>query len=205
MDTAGLLLLLRVALSLACVVGLIWIAGRKLSGAQTRHTPAGPAMRVVGRQALGRHSGVAVVSVGNRRLLLGYGEQQITMLTELSPVAEQATAPAPAPAPARAFAAAARAAGLLRGPVAPESLLTGLPTPREPLDIDALLVQARLDADHVDVPASPTRGVAQVEAAAKPAPTASGPDSHGGLDGSILSSRTWRRALETLQDRTVRR
>jgi flagellar protein FliO/FliZ len=207
MDTAGLLLLLRVALSLACVVGLIWIAGRKLSGAQTRHTPAGPTMRVVGRQALGRHSGVAVVSVGNRRLLLGYGEQQITMLTELSPVAEPATAPAPAPAPARAFAFAAvsRAAGLLRGPVAPETLLTGLPTPREPLDIDALLVQARLDADHAGVPASPARAVAHADATTKPAPTASGPVSRGVLDGSILSSGTWRRALETLQDRTVRR
>lgn len=205
MDTAGLLLLLRVALSLACVVGLIWIAGRKLSGAQTRHTPAGPTMRVVGRQALGRHSGVAVVSVGNRRLLLGYGEQQITMLTELAPVAEQAMAPAPAPAPARALAATVRAARLLRGPVAPETLLPGLPTPREPLDIDALLVQARFDADHAGVPASPTRAVAHADATTKPAPTASGPVSRGVLDGSILSSGTWRRALETLQDRTVRR
>ena len=97
MDGAGFLLLLRVALSLACVVGLIWFAGRRLSGNQARRTPAGPTMRVVGRQALGRHAGVAVVAIGNRRLLLGYGEQQVTMLTELAPVME----PAPLPAAAR--------------------------------------------------------------------------------------------------------
>jgi flagellar motor switch protein FliN/FliY len=56
----GTMLALRVLLSLACVVGLIWILGRKLAGGQTRRTPVGPTMQVVGRQALGRHAGVAV-------------------------------------------------------------------------------------------------------------------------------------------------
>lgn len=198
MDGAGFLLLLRVALSLACVVGLIWFAGRRLSGNQARRTPAGPTMRVVGRQALGRHAGVAVVAIGNRRLLLGYGEQQVTMLTELAPVME------PAPLPAAARPAAAPASSLPAARVTPESLLSGQPSARPALDIDALLAQARVDAES---PAA-SEALAPTQAVTVPAPRPAVdavPVARGALDGSILSLDTWRRALATLQDRTVRR
>ncbi|CAM5789354.1 Flagellar protein OS=Cellulomonas persica OX=76861 GN=CPE01_31400 PE=4 SV=1 [Cellulomonas persica] len=86
----------RVLLSLACVVGLIWYAGRRL-GAPARATKRGGDehdVRVVGRHGIGRHSGVAVVAIGTRRLLVGYGEQQVTMLSELGPVV-----PPPEPPP----------------------------------------------------------------------------------------------------------
>jgi flagellar protein FliO/FliZ len=98
----------RVLLALACVVGLIWVVARRAGWGSGARRPAGPEVRVVGRQALGRHAGVAV---GERRLLLGFGEQQVTMLTELDPEAEPAAVvetvpatvlaaePAPAPAP----------------------------------------------------------------------------------------------------------
>ncbi|WP_329677833.1 flagellar biosynthetic protein FliO [Cellulomonas sp.] len=194
-----MLLLLRVALSLACVVGLIWFAGRRLSGSQARRTPAGPTMRVVGRQALGRHAGVAVVAIGNRRLLLGYGEQQVTMLTELAPVME----PAPLPVAPRS-AAAAPASSLPAARVTPESLLSGQPSARPALDIDALLAQARVDAE----PLAASEALAPTVAATVPAPRPAVdgvPVARSALDGSILSLDTWRRALETLQDRTVRR
>jgi flagellar protein FliO/FliZ len=101
----------RVLLALACVVGLIWVVARRAGWGSGARRPAGPEVRVVGRQALGRHAGVAVVAVGERRLLLGFGEQQVTMLTELDPEAEPAAVvetvpatvlaaePAPATAP----------------------------------------------------------------------------------------------------------
>ncbi|QZN86151.1 flagellar biosynthetic protein FliO [Cellulomonas sp. C5510] len=112
---------LRVLLALACVIGLIWVLARR-AGWGARRRPAGPAVEVVGRQALGRHAGVAVVAVGNRRLLLGYGEQNVTMLTEL--------APAPAEAPASPAAGTAQPAAD-RAPVTLGSLAAAvLPTPR---------------------------------------------------------------------------
>jgi flagellar protein FliO/FliZ len=190
MDGAGMLLLLRVALSLACVVGLIWFAGRKLSGNQARRAPAGPSMRVVGRQALGRHAGVAVVAIGNRRLLLGYGEQQVTMPRQ--------GAGRPAVVPPLSSLPTAR--------VAPESLLSGQPSARPALDIDALLAQARIDAEAPAATGAPAPSTLQAAPAPAPRPTVDGvPLSRGALDGSILSLDTWRRALQTLQDRTVRR
>ncbi|SDQ19807.1 flagellar biosynthetic protein FliO [Quadrisphaera sp. DSM 44207] len=88
-------LLLRVAVSLAAVLGLVWLLAR---GA--RRTGAGrvaPASRfaVVGRQSLGRSAGVAVVRVGDRALVLGVTEQSVRLLaeTDLSAVLEPAAAP----------------------------------------------------------------------------------------------------------------
>lgn len=89
-----LLLVGRVLLSLACVVGLVWYLARRFGAGRTVHDDREPAVRVVDRQALTRGSGVAVVAVDNRRILVGFGEQQVTMLTELRPVVE---APAPVP------------------------------------------------------------------------------------------------------------
>ncbi|GAA3795476.1 flagellar biosynthetic protein FliO [Cellulomonas soli] len=102
----GPLLVLRVLLALVCVVGIIWYAGRRLGGqAQARRASHEPSVRLVGRQTIGRHNGVAVLAVGTRRILVGYGDTQVTMLTELDPVEEEAPAaqatlvPAPHPSP----------------------------------------------------------------------------------------------------------
>ncbi|RHA44190.1 flagellar biosynthetic protein FliO [Cellulomonas rhizosphaerae] len=95
MDTV--MLAARVLLSLACVIGLIWFAGRRLGGPRRVRAQREAEVRLVGKQAVSRHSGVAVVAVGNRRLLVGYGDQQVTMLSELAPVVEAAPALAPAP------------------------------------------------------------------------------------------------------------
>lgn len=100
------MLVARVVLSLACVVGLIWFAGRKLSGGSGRaRTENEHEIRVVGRQGMGRHAGVAVVAIGTRRILVGYGEQQVTMLTELGPVVPPvASGSPPAPPPRKQVA-----------------------------------------------------------------------------------------------------
>jgi flagellar protein FliO/FliZ len=106
----AVMLAARVLLSLACVIGLIWFAGRRLGGPRRVRAQREAEVRVVGKQAVSRHSGVAVVAVGNRRLLVGYGDQQVTMLSELAPVVEAAPAPAPAPVAAKPRVPAPRAA-----------------------------------------------------------------------------------------------
>ena len=81
MDTA--LLALRVALSLACVLGLIWFAGRRLQGAAGLRKPRTVPMTVLGRQTLVKGAGLALVEVAGRVLLLGVGEQGVRVLVEL--------------------------------------------------------------------------------------------------------------------------
>ena len=76
-------LALRLVFSLAIVVGLLLLlarfAGRRFQG------KTGAVIQVVHRQQLSRGSGVAVVTVGERVLVLGTTEQQVTLLTELEP------------------------------------------------------------------------------------------------------------------------
>lgn len=71
---------LRVLVALAAVLGLVVILGRRFGA---RGASAGPDLAVLGRQALSRGAGVAVVAVGERRLLVGFGDQGVRLLTEL--------------------------------------------------------------------------------------------------------------------------
>jgi len=177
----SVLVLLRVLLALACVVGLIWVLGRRLGAGRAPRASREPAVRVVGRQAVGRHAGVAVVAVGQRRLLLGYGDQQVNLLTELAPVVELEPVSAETPVPsvvATAPGGTWATAGSVPAPKAGTR-------PAVPGAVAAALGKR---------PASGmTRGGA-------------GAALHGSvLSGSVLSPQTWRQALHALQDRTVRR
>jgi len=116
-----LLLVGRVLLSLACVVGLIWYLARRFGASRPATDDREPRVRVVDRQALGRTSGVAVVAVGSRRLLVGFGEQQVALLTELGPVVERpptvsTDAVVPAPRTPETVAAAGPLAGSVLSP-----------------------------------------------------------------------------------------
>jgi flagellar protein FliO/FliZ len=69
---------LRVVLSLAVVLGLLWVLQRRLSrgaGARTNNL-----VTVVGRQGLGQKASVVVVDVDGRRFVLGVTEQSISVL-----------------------------------------------------------------------------------------------------------------------------
>ena len=76
-------LALRLVFSLAIVVGLLLLltrfAGRRFQG------KTGAVIQVVHRQQLSRGTGVAVITVGERVLVLGTTEQQVTLLTEMEP------------------------------------------------------------------------------------------------------------------------
>ena len=96
MDTSSVVLVARVAVSLACVLGLLWWLARRTGGRPgtgkgkgargglLRARTAIP-LAVVGRQSLGGRTSVALVAVGERRLLLGVSEHGVTLLTEVEP------------------------------------------------------------------------------------------------------------------------
>lgn len=160
MDT--LVLAARTALALACVLGLIWVVARKAGWGKGGRRAVGPAIEVVGRQALGRHAGVAVLAIGERRLLVGFGEQQVTMLSELDAVAveDEQVESAPAAAP-----------GLLAKPLfswrkqVPASAVDGAPATATAPAADFAQTLAAAQAEP-DAPATTTVGTDPTTAAA---------------------------------------
>ena len=77
----AVLLALRVILSLLAVLWLLWFLSRRLGkGAATLKGE----LHVVARQRLGRHSEVALIDVGSRRILLGVGEGEVRLLSDLT-------------------------------------------------------------------------------------------------------------------------
>lgn len=91
METVGLML--RIAISLVAVLGLMWLlarAARKPLGQRATR-----ALAVLARTQLSRHATVAVVKVGDRALVLGVTDSRVTLLGETDP--ETLTAPAAEP------------------------------------------------------------------------------------------------------------
>ncbi|MGV8967681.1 MAG: FliO/MopB family protein [Cellulomonas sp.] len=165
---------LRVVLALACVLGLIWFAGRRLSGASGMRKPRSVPMTVIGRQSLGKGAGIALVEVAGRVLLLGVGDQGVRVLTEID-----------VPAVAEPIVAVTERAALL---AADRPLVL-----REELDLESLATDPAVVTDPVVL--------------ARLAGLAATSSAHGAsaLHGSILSRDTWRRAVDVVQQRTVRR
>lgn len=93
MDTV--VVALRVVLSLAVVLGLLWIAQRRLSRG-TRASRGANLVTVVGRQGLGQKASIVVVDIDGARLILGVTEQSVTVLhggeTPLEPSGAEAFA-----------------------------------------------------------------------------------------------------------------
>ena len=77
MDT--LFVALRVALSLAAVLGLLWALQRRLTRG-SRGSRSQNLVTVVGRQGLGQKASVVVVDIDGRRFVLGVTEQSVNVL-----------------------------------------------------------------------------------------------------------------------------
>lgn len=92
-DTSSAALLLRLVVSLGVVLALMFGSARLLS-----RTPRSPRRRstidVVGRQALGRRTSVAVLRVGSRAFVVGVTDSTVSVLAEVE--ADDVVAPAPA-------------------------------------------------------------------------------------------------------------
>ena len=76
-DTLGLLL--RLALSMGAVLGLMWLAARLVRGPVTRGLGI---VELLGRQQVGRGAAVAVLRVADRALVVGVTDTKVTLLTE---------------------------------------------------------------------------------------------------------------------------
>lgn len=81
-------LLARLVISLAVVLGLMlgaaWVIRRR-GGTLMRRIGRGLPLEVMARQSLGRSASVQVVRLGERAVVLGVTEQQVTYLTEGDP------------------------------------------------------------------------------------------------------------------------
>ena len=87
-SASTLVLFARLIFSLAIVIGLMWVAAnvlrkRGFTGVASRRTTRGPQIELIARRPLGRNSSVAVVRVGERSLVLGVTEHQVTNLGEV--------------------------------------------------------------------------------------------------------------------------
>lgn len=78
-------LILRLVFSLGIVFGLMVIAARLLqrSGGLKPTRGASVPLQVIARQGLGRRSSVAVLSVGDRALVVGVGDDGVRLLGDL--------------------------------------------------------------------------------------------------------------------------
>lgn len=194
MDTSALVLGLRVLLSLACVLGLIWFAHRRLAGTAAVRRQRAASMTVVGRQTLGGKNGLALVDVAGRRLLLGVGEQGVTLLTELEVPAEELAERRRAE---RVEIDPAELAALVDGPAVDPHARADAGTPLVPSPRTAVHVPGLTDLP-LTTSGTPTPST---PAARMPAVT----EPRNPLEGSILDAATWRRAVVAVQERTIRR
>ncbi len=78
---------LRVAFSLAVVLGLLWVSYR-VAGKTSRSAPRGrhEQLTVVARQGLSQKSAAVLLEAGGRRYLLGVTESSVTVIDGPSPV-----------------------------------------------------------------------------------------------------------------------
>ncbi|MGY1606469.1 MULTISPECIES: FliO/MopB family protein [unclassified Geodermatophilus] len=114
-------MVVRLLLSLAFVGGVLWFAARlaKKRGLGS----SGGLVEVVAHQRMGRASTVNVLRIGDRVLVVGATEQQVTLLAELdgeeveATLAERAVAGSPGRVPALTAAAPGRVGGALAGSV----------------------------------------------------------------------------------------
>jgi flagellar protein FliO/FliZ len=95
MDTSLVALLVRVVVSLGVVLavmagaaavlrrsGVVGTTGTPRRGLRRRHLP----IEVIARHGLSRGSSITVVRLGERALVLGVTEHQVSLLTEVDPV-----------------------------------------------------------------------------------------------------------------------
>lgn len=171
----NLFLVLRVVVSLAVVLGLLYVLRRKLvprGGAEQRRQIA-----VVARQGVGAKTSVALIDVAGKRYLLGVGDQSISVLDSYAaPVSQDEDAGAEG---GRLFALdlddARQRARRPRADAVPET-------------IDAADGPGGLSGPSAPATRRELR-MAGTTARAVNAPAQASP-----LAGSILSAQTWRQA-----------
>jgi flagellar protein FliO/FliZ len=175
------LLALRVIVSLAIVIGLMWALSRIGRG----RTPArrGTPLDIVSRTSVGKHGSILILRVGERGLVVGVTEQSMSLLAEIE------LAPEP-------VVAERRESVVLSEAVLSDALLS-----------DAVLSDAALDAALLSevsrgAHAGTTHSItASAHASGRRGARAA---SSTTLAGSVLSPKTWRDLSAALRERSLR-
>jgi flagellar biosynthetic protein FliO len=87
-SASTLMLFARLILSLAVVIGLMWVAAnvlrkRGFSGVAGRRATRGPDVELLARRQLGRNASIAIVRVAGRSIVVGVTDHQVTMLDDI--------------------------------------------------------------------------------------------------------------------------
>jgi flagellar protein FliO/FliZ len=188
-----LLVALRVALSLAVVLGLLWYVQRRVTGSSKAKRNAS-LVSVVGRQGIGQKASVVVVDVEGTRFILGVTEQSVNVLHSTASTASTASA-----------ASTASTAAVASGAELPTSLVSALPSSGDAFA--RILTSATTETDATatetqDAPLEPPltfrprRDRAQQSRSQQ---TRSAQSRSGKLGGSILSPATWQQTAAALR------
>ncbi len=114
---ASLAMLVRLVFSLGVVIGIMWIAAtmirrRGLAPMTGRRPGRGVQVELLARKPLGRNASIAVVRVGERSMVVGVTDHQVTKLDDadvdeldLNESGTNWTVPPGAPSPATAWKA----------------------------------------------------------------------------------------------------
>ena len=87
-SASTLALFARLIFSLAVVIGLMWAAAnvlrkRGFAGLGNKRTARGPLVELVARRPLGRNASIAIVRIGERSMVVGVTDHQVTNLGEV--------------------------------------------------------------------------------------------------------------------------
>ncbi len=87
-SASTLMLFARLILSLAVVIGLMWVAAnvlrkRGFSGSVGGRRPRGPEVELIARRALGRNTSIVVVRIGDQSLVVGVTDHMVTKLGDV--------------------------------------------------------------------------------------------------------------------------
>jgi flagellar protein FliO/FliZ len=196
---------LRVVVSLAVVVGVIWFVQRKfVRGGGGKGRVRKRAISIVARQSVGRNSSVAVVEFQGKQFLLGVTEHGISVLDQ---VAEAATVEEPAviePAaiePAEPTIRAVRPITRRASSKEFAAVLTGMQVAVPESVTAANIAVSAVAVPAVTVATSAARAArtrtavpdALVASLKRPAPGTPP------LTGSILSGATWKQAFSAIK------
>lgn len=170
----------RMSISLVAVLGLLWLISRWLRRSKAGKVATAGEITVLTRTAVGHKSGVAVVKVGDRALVVGVTEAAVSLLADLP--LETVTGPQTVREDREVVALPAEFSA---------------PAPTAPAAPAPVAVTAT-------VPATRAARRAAEDGVRSPAPLEEAPTGTA-LAGSAISPQTWIKAVDVLRERTTRR
>jgi len=94
-DSSTAMLMVRMGVSLAIILGMIWMAARFVRRRGRLLSRSSTEVEVVARRSTGRRSNLLVVRVGGRTLLVGATDNQVSLVADVTGSVETEVVDAP--------------------------------------------------------------------------------------------------------------